>query len=53
MVTALPQVTGILIAFIGFIFVECPFCGVRGEVTGPGTATCGYCGSDFDVVHAA
>lgn len=35
-----------------FLFVQCPYCGVRGEVFGPGTATCGYCGSDFDVVAA-
>lgn len=46
----LPIVVGRRTDHIGLLWVECPSCGVRGEVAGAGTATCGYCGYDFDVV---
>lgn len=52
LVEGLVEVLGRRVDHIGFLFVECPYCGVRGEVTGPGTATCGYCGADFDVLAA-
>lgn len=48
----LVKIVGWRSRYNGLLWVECPYCGVQGLVTGPGTASCGYCESNFDVIAA-